>query len=169
MDRIMPIDLERPDLKKRVRGYDVRQVDVLLRGAARTLHELRMENEALRERLASQTQELERARAAERLTQDILLNAQRAADETRAAAHQHADAVREEARVTALAERMAIHDQLSEARAELTRIHSEKTRFEADMRQLLERYLRDLGPEPSLSLIEGTLTLVATPEPATVV
>jgi len=166
MDRIMPIDLERPNLRKRFRGYDVNAVDTLLRGAARTLHEQRMENEALRERLASQTEELERARAAERMTQDVLLSAQRAADETRASAHRQADAMLEEARVSAMAERVNAQQQILEVRSEIERLRADRVRLEVELRALLERYLRELGPAPSLTLVEGNLAVVAPTEPA---
>jgi cell division septum initiation protein DivIVA len=164
MDRIMPIDLERPDLRKRIRGYDVRAVDALLRGAARSLHELRMENEALRERLAGQTEELERAHGQERLMSDVLINAQRAADETRVAAQKHADAMVEEARLAALAEKVAGQQQISEIRYEIEKLRAERARMEADTRSLLERMLRELGPAqvtqpvidaPTLTIVEG--------------
>lgn len=164
MDRIMPIDLERPDLRKRIRGYDVRAVDALLRGAARSLHEQRMENETLRERLASQTEELERVHGQERLMSDVLINAQRAADETRAAAQKHADAIIEEARLAALAERVSGQQQVSDIRYEIERLRAERARMEADTRSLLERMLRELGPaqitqavveSPTLTIIEG--------------
>lgn len=162
MDRIMPIDLERPDLRKRIRGYDVRGVDALLRGAARALHELRMENETLRERLAGQTEELERVHGQERLMSDVLINAQRAADDTRAAAQKHADAMIEEARLAALAERVAGQQQASEIRFEIERLRAERARMEADTRALLERLLRELGPPPVTQAVAETppLTIV---------
>lgn len=162
MDRIMPIDLERPDLRKRIRGYDVRAVDALLRGAARSLHELRMENETLRDRLTGQTDELERAQSQERLMSDVLVNAQRAADETRAAAQKHADAILEEARLAALAERVAGQQQVSELRYEIERLRSDRARMEADTRAFLERMLRELGPaQLTQAVIEApTLTIV---------
>lgn len=150
MDRIMSIDLERPNLRKRIGGYDVRAVDTLLRGAARTLHELRMENETLREKLSAQYEELERARGQERAVTDILAQAQRAADETRAAAHRQADALIEEARLAAIQERLDSQKQVSEASYELERLRDERVRAERDLRMLLERMLRDLdGRSPS--------------------
>ena len=158
MDRIMPIDLERPELRRRFRGYDVREVDSLMRGAARSLHELRMENEALRERLVSQSEELDRARSQERLMNDVLINAQRAADETRAAAQKHADAILEEARLGALAERVNTQQQISETRYELERLRQERARAEAEIRATLERLMRELGPveAPTLTVVEGS-------------
>jgi cell division initiation protein len=155
MDRIMPIDLEHPDLRRRFRGYDVKAVDALMRGAARSLHELRMENETLRERLTGQTDELERARGQERLVNEVLVTAQRAADETRAAAQKHADSILEEARLAALAERVAVQQQVSEVRFELERLRAERARVETEVRLMLERLLRELGPaEPVPTLAE---------------
>lgn len=162
MDRVMPIDLERPELRKRLRGYDVQAVDALLRGAARSLHELRMENEALRERLVSQTDELDRARNHERMMSDVLINAQRAADETRALAQKHADAIIEEARLASLAERVAGQQKISETRFDMERLRNDRVRMEQEIRGLLDRMLRELGPEASThAVIEApTLTLI---------
>ncbi|MGV3616654.1 MAG: DivIVA domain-containing protein [Fimbriimonas sp.] len=162
MDRVMPIDLEHPDLRRRIRGYDVRAVDALLRGAARSLHELRMENEALRERLAGQTEEVERVRSQERMMSDALVTAQRAADETRAAAQKHADAILEEARLAALAERVSGQQAISEIRFDMERLRAERARMEGEIRALLDRMLRELGPtNTTLAVVEApTLTIV---------
>jgi cell division initiation protein len=149
----MPIDLEHPDLRRRFRGYDMKVVDALMRGAARSLHELRMENETLRERLTGQTEELERARGQERLVNEVLVTAQRAADETRAAAQKHADSMLEEARLAALAERVAVQQQVSEVRFELERLRAERARVETEVRLMLERLLRELGPANPVPIV----------------
>jgi cell division initiation protein len=158
----MPIDMERPNLRKRFRGYDTRMVDALLRGAARSMHELRMENEALRERLAAQFDELERARNQERVVTDVLTHAQRTADETRAAAHRQAEALVEEARLAALAEKINGQRELSECRLDLERLREERVRAEREIRALVERILRDLeSPNRTMAVIETpTLRIV---------
>lgn len=169
MDRIMSIDLERPDLRKRFRGYDVRAVDSLLRGAARTLHELRMENETLRERLSAQFDELERARGQERVVTDVLAHAQRTADETRATAHHQAEAIIEEARLATVRERLDGERQLTETKLELERLRAERSHAEKELRALLERLLREINPPaqatlavvevstPTLHVVEGDM------------
>ena len=75
---------------------------------------------------------------------EVLVLAQKAADETRSAAHKQAEALIAEARQSASAERMAEQQKLSEIRWEIERLKADKMRFEEDLRTILQRYLRDL-------------------------
>lgn len=83
MDRIMPIELDRVRLKRRLRGYDLEEVDELVKVCARTIESLQIENVSLREENARQKSELNRVAAQEGVLRDTLTMAQKAADETR--------------------------------------------------------------------------------------
>ncbi len=156
MDRILPIDLERAEIRKTFRGYDPQAVDELLRAAARTIEVQLIDNQQLREQNERQRFELERTRADETTLKDTLILAQKTADETRVAAQRHADAIIEEARQSALAERVACQQKLSEIRWEIERLRHEKTRFTDEMRDLLTRQLRQLDTSiPTLAVVEG--------------
>lgn len=126
MDRIMPIELDRVRLKRRLRGYDLEEVDELVKVCARTIESLQIENVSLREENARQKSELNRVAAQEGVLRDTLTMAQKAADETRAAAQKHADLIIEEARQGALAERVSAQRSLSEMRWELERLRQER-------------------------------------------
>lgn len=145
MDRIMPIDLERPELRRKLRGYEPAVVDRLLNGAAKSLQELLLENAGLREELSRQRAASDLARKQEETLKEILVAAQRSADETRSCAHREAEAILEQARQAAMAERLAGQQQLSEARWELERVRSERTRYADEFRALLERHQRELS------------------------
>lgn len=160
MDRIMPIDLERAQLRKSFRGYERVKVDALLTGAAESMQALLIENASLREKVEHQWQDLERTKLEENTLKDALILAQKAADETRAAAHKHADAILEEARQAALAERVSVQQQVSEMRWEIERLKSERRRFEEEFKSMLDRYLRDISTVPVLSVIEGNVAAV---------
>lgn len=155
MDRIMPIDLERPELRKKLRGYDPSAVDRLLAGAAKTLQELLMENAALREELTRVRAESDALRQQEGTLKDVLVLAQKAADETRALAKREADAIVEEARQSAMAERMDTQQRLSELRWEIDRLRADRTRYVEEFRALIERHQRDLASEVRLTVVEG--------------
>lgn len=147
MDRMMPIDLERVDLRKRVRGYDPGQVHALLARVADEWETLHREVNALREeasRLASANADF---RAREDTLKEALLLAQKAADETRANAHQEAE------RIVADARRKAAED-LRELRDQVSRLREERREFEAEFRHLLEGCLAKLD-RPTLTLVDG--------------
>jgi len=151
----MPIDLERAQLKKSFRGYETSTVDQLIRGATESLQSLLIENASLREEGDRQRQELERTRLQENTLRDALLLAQKAADDTRAAAQRQGENILEEARQAALAERIAVQQQVSELRWDIERLRSERQRFESDFKSMLDRYQRDLSSVPILSVIQG--------------
>ncbi|WP_227625044.1 DivIVA domain-containing protein [Fimbriimonas ginsengisoli] len=151
----MPIDLERPELRKRIRGYDPTAVDRLIHGAAKTLQELLFENSALREELERLRADSDRAKLQEETLKDVLVLAQRAADETRATAQKQAEAVVEEARQAAMSERMATQQKLSETRWEIERLRLERSRYAEEFRALLERHQRELSQMVPLTIVEG--------------
>lgn len=157
MDRILPIDLEHPKFRMSFRGYDKTEVDELLSGAARALAELIEENERLRGQVEVHAAELDVFRSQDALVKETLLVAQKAADETRAAAQKNADALIEEARQSGMVERMAAAQHLSELRWELDRLKSERARFAQEFRSLLERHSQDLErlSNPELSVVHG--------------
>jgi cell division initiation protein len=155
MDRIMPIDLDNAKLRKSFRGYNRNAVDDLLKETSRSLETLLAENAQLRDELDRHRAELQTYRTQENTLRDALLLAQRTADETRAVAHRQAEAVVEEARQAALAERMAVQQKVSEMRWELERLRQERQRFADDFRTLLDRHQRELASTVSLSIVEG--------------
>jgi len=154
MDRIMPIDLERAQLKKSLRGYAVREVDPLLRAASESLQTAVVEVDQLKQELDRTRSELETMRSLERTLRDALVLAQQAADETRASAHRQAEAILEEARQTVATERNEHLQRLAEIRWESDRIRLEKQRFYDDFRSTLDRYLREISPAP-LTVVKG--------------
>jgi cell division initiation protein len=153
----MPIDLERVQLRKSFRGYETSSVDQLIKGSAESLQLLLVENAGLREEVERQRQELDKTKLQENTLKDALLLAQKAADDTRSAAHRHAENIVEEARQAALAERISLQQQVSELRWDIERIRSEKLRFEGEFKAMLDRYQRDITVVPILSVIQGDL------------
>lgn len=154
MDRIMPIDLERAEIKKTFRGYDPTTVDGLLQAASRTIEQLLADNNRLREQVERQRFELERARADENTLKETLLLAQKTADDTRAIAQRHADVIIEEARQSALSERVAGQQRLSEIRWEIERARQERSRALEEWRDFLNRQLREIET-PMFAVIES--------------
>ncbi len=157
MDRIMPVDLDRTKLRKSFRGYEIAEVDEVLKVCARTIEALLTENQALKLESERLKLDLESKRAQEDLLKETLLLAQKGADDTRTAARAHADAILEEARQSALAERVAVQQKVSELRWDLERLKAERQRFADDFRAILEGHLRGLTIEPitGLSVVNG--------------
>lgn len=157
MDRIMPIDLERPELRPKFRGYDRAATDRLLNGAARSLQDVLMENAALRQEIERLRSEIDLVRQQEQTLKEVLVVAQRAAEETRTVAHREAESILQEARQSALTERMATQQKLSETRWELERLKADRNRFAQEYRALLDEHLREISQVVCLEVVPGEL------------
>ncbi len=143
MDRIMPIDLENAKLRTSLRGYEKEAVDALLTGAATSIATFVAENEKLREANEKLRSEIDAHRSQEGILRDTLVLAQKTADETRAAAQKHCEAIVEEARLAASAERRGLEQQASDLRWEIERLRADRKRFAEEYREFLERHLRE--------------------------
>jgi len=157
MDRIMPIDLDRTKLRKRFRGYETEEVDEILKVCARTIEALLSDVQTLKFESDRLKFEIEAKTAQEDLLRETLMLAQKSADETRAAARAHADAILAEARQLALAEHTEAHQKAGELRWEIERLKIDRQRFTEDFRAILEGHLRGLTIEPitGLSVVHG--------------
>lgn len=158
MNRLLPIDLERAELRRAFRGYAVEDVDSLLEAAANSLEVLIIENASLKEQVERQRQEIERRGTEDGALRETLLLAQRAGEETKAHAKKEAELLLEEARQAGVREWSASQERARELRWEIERLRVEKQRFESDLRALIERHLRELSaPAP---MAAPTLTVV---------
>jgi len=157
MDRVMPIELDRVVIRKRIHGYDISEVDELVRVCARTIEALEKQNTALQDECLRYKAELNRSISQEGVLKDTLMLAQRAADETRTAAQKHAEAIIEEARQSALAERVAAQRSLSEMRWELERLKQERSLIVKEFVGMLDRFKSRFETEGSLgfAVIQG--------------
>ncbi|HEY0866622.1 MAG TPA: DivIVA domain-containing protein [Fimbriimonas sp.] len=156
MERILPIDLQRHNLKKSAVGYDRKSVDDLLEKAAQSLSASIDENAALHTQLGRLHEQLDRFKAEESLMREALVLAQKTADETRAAAHREADLIREAARQQAGENLQDLRRQADDLRWEIERLRLERTRFRDEFRSVLERYGRELEATPqALSVVEA--------------
>lgn len=160
MDRMSPLDLERMQLPSAFRGYERKAVQVAFARAAREMEWLLNELKDAKREAAKLYEELERYRGQERQLQDTLKLAQRAADDTRAAAHKEAEAIVELARAEADSMRDRASAATKDVRWELERLRLQRDDFEHKFRALLEAHLHDLGGpqrQPVLVNVETVL------------
>jgi cell division initiation protein len=155
MDRMMPVDLERVDLKKSFRGFERTQVQTLLQRAAQEMAALRKEADTLRDERAKLARELETYRGQEDTLKEALILAQRTADETRASARTEADLIIEAARQKAAEAESALHTKVNDLRWELERLRLDRQKFLSSYRGMLETQLRDIAEMGGFAIVEG--------------
>ncbi|MCB8932420.1 MAG: DivIVA domain-containing protein [Fimbriimonadaceae bacterium] len=155
MERILPIDLERLEIRRALRGYDRPTVDEWLQKAALEIETLIKEIQASRELCERQRSELEVHRAQEDTLREALLLAQKTADETRAAAHREAEQILDRARLDAGEAHRAAMGRLERVRDEIARTRSEGARLAGALRALAESTARSLDESSPLAVVEG--------------
>lgn len=155
MERILPIDLERLELRRALRGYDRASVDEWLHKAALEIETLIKELQAARELGERQRSELEIHRAQESTLKEALLLAQKTADETRALAHREAEHILEHARRCAEDEQRTLDGRLERMRDEISRTRTEGTRLAGALRAVAESTCRALDDAAPLAVVEG--------------
>lgn len=155
MERMMPIDLERAELQKSLRGYDKTQVQGLLQRAAKEMATLRSEIESAQVEIGKLRQEVEGFRSQENTLKEALILAQRTADETRAAAHKESDLIIEEARQKSADIEAQMHTKINDLRWELERLRLDKQKFLNSYRGMLEAQLRDIAEMGGFAVVEG--------------
>ena len=161
MERMMPLDLEKAQLRTTFRGYDRMQVQALLQRAAKEMATLRSELDSLKNEISKQRQELEGFRTQENTLKEALVLAQRTADETRATAHKEADVIVEQARQKASGTEAQMQSNINDLRWELEKLRLERQRFLGTYRAMLETQLRDIAEMGGLAVVEGELTQTA--------
>jgi len=128
--RLTPVDILNLHFRRSLRGYAVAEVDDFVRRAAADMEAALAENAALRERIGALEREISQFRSLETTMRDALVLAQKAADETRAAAHAQAQAQIQEAQA-----------RVTEMAAQVEALRRERRRLARDMRAQLSAHL----------------------------
>ncbi len=121
-ERLTPVDILNIRFRRRWRGYAIAEVDEFVRKTASEMEKVLADNAAMKERVGTIERELSQYRALESTMKDALILAQKAADETRAAAQAQAQAKYHE--TEAHVQQVATH---------ILRLHEERRRFAREM------------------------------------
>ena len=134
--RLTPVDILNLRFPRRVSGYGIAEVDEFVRRVAGDLEAVVTDCAAQREKIAALEREIGQYRTLEATMRDALIMAQKAADETRAAARSQATAIQEEAQ-----------NRAEEMNVNLERLRQERRRMAREMRAQLTAQLTWLDQE----------------------
>lgn len=144
MERLKPLDLEKANIRRRMRGYDRTAVDALLARASKEIETLLTELQQARDALAGVEREVESYRAKEDLIKESLILAQKAADDQRTAANAEAERIVEAAKRAESEMRTEAQKRIGDLRWEIERLVLERNRFEQRVRALIAEHLKAL-------------------------
>ncbi len=167
--RLTPVDILNLRFSRRVRGYAIPEVDDFVRRVAADLEAALAECAAQRERLLAQERELAQYHEIEATLRDALILAQKAADETRAAARQQADLLLHDAQSRAREMDAQAHRRLAETDQHIERLTQERRRLARELRARLTAQLAWLDEEmepPAGAPTSGVMPESAAPLPS---
>ena len=143
-----PVFLTPPEIQHQTlkpgRGYDRDEVDKLLEEVASSYEQVWLERDELRSRIGELEAELASFRQRERLLSETLLTAQRAAEEVRAGAQREAERIKLEGLAEIEPAKAAAERELEGLRAETERFRTLDRDLRSNLREFLERALRQL-------------------------
>lgn len=153
---LTPVDILNMRFRRRLRGYAFADVDEFVRQTATELERVLAENAQLKEKLTATEREIGQYRALESTMKDALILAQKAADETRAAAHAQATAKQRETET-----------HIQQASGQIQRLQEERRRFAREMHARLTAQMQWLAEEldaaetPTVSSVPTATTFSA--------
>lgn len=146
-DRFTPIDILNLKFRRQFRGYAREEVEEFLRRVAVDLEAALTECAAQKERMASHERELNQYHLLDSTMRDALVMAQKAADETRAAAHAHADAQIKEAQARIREMEARIQAHVAEMTTRIEELKQERLRLARELKGRLSTQLAWVNSE----------------------
>jgi cell division initiation protein len=143
--RLTPLDIHHKEFRNSLRGYNAEEVDQFLDEVADEFERLFKENIELSEQVEAAEVKVREYAENERTIQHTLLAAQRSADETTDRSQRQADQIVRDAEVKA---KEIVQDALAEKQqwtADLSRVRGADEEFRASFREMLRKYLREIG------------------------
>ncbi len=141
---LTPIDIQNQDFAVKLRGYDADEVDDFLDLIGTDYEKLYKENIELRDKVASQKNELEHYKQMEQTLQQSIMLAQKAAEDIEKNAAQKANVIVSEAESKSQDAVRMTEEELAKKRNELSRIKLEVEGFKARIKGNLSGILEIL-------------------------
>ncbi|WP_447973465.1 DivIVA domain-containing protein [Nitrospira sp. Kam-Ns4a] len=145
--KITPLDIQQVEFKKRLRGYDPREVREFLEDVAQTVESLAREGAALRERLAQAEQQLAELRKAETTLTQTLVSTQAMAEGLKQAAQRDAEFIIREAELKAAELLRGAREDLAALQRDLTDLRKQRVLAIERLRSTLRTFERLLEVE----------------------
>jgi len=140
--KLTPLEVETEKFARRLRGYDIGEVDAFKRLVAVRLDELLRENAALKEKVAHLRDEVHELQAREQGIQETLYTARQLAEEMKTQARREADILRVEAELEGEQLKQAAEQDLRALNREMRELRGQRERMFVEFRAVLESHWR---------------------------
>lgn len=138
---LTPLDIEKREFRRALRGYDAAEVDAFLDEVVREFEAQLRENRQLRDQIEELKEKLSQYQQLDDTLRSTLLVAQETAEEVKASARKEAELIVREAQEEARRRVELAEARVRELREDLKRLHREVEAFRARVRSLLQSQL----------------------------
>ena len=139
-DRITPMEIEKQEFRRALRGFDAEDVRLFLKSIAEQIQRLNLENDDLRDKAGRLQHDVEEYRSREKTLQETLLSAQRMSDDLKERSRAEARLVVREARGKAEVLLQQSQDQLTRLEDEIGRSKLQRNAFDNNLRGLIRQH-----------------------------
>ena len=140
--KITPVDIKNQKFGKSLRGYDSSEVDSFMEMVASALEELILENHQLKEKLVSTESSLGSYKDLEGNLKEVLLTAQKSAEELRKNAEREAQLIMREAKLRSERGLEETHHLLSSMKKEIFELKNLKQEYILRLKSMLETQMK---------------------------
>lgn len=135
------LEIQQKEFTTGFRGYTQEEVRTFLREVSDAVEGVVRENIGLKEEIARQEAEIGRHRAKEKLLEETLVSAQKAAGDLQEHARREAELILAQAQLDARKLLERAHARRVEVLSEISGLESQRVQFEAQIRQIVESHL----------------------------
>ncbi len=139
-DRITPMEIEKQEFRRALRGFDAEDVRLFLKSIAEQIQRLNLENDDLRDQSRQLRHDVDEYRSREKTLQETLLTAQRMSDDLKEQSRTEARLVVREARDEAERLLQQSQDQLTRLDDEIGRSRLQRDAFDNNLRGLIRQH-----------------------------
>jgi cell division initiation protein len=161
------MDIKQKKFRKRMLGFDPEQVEAFFQVVAEEMRRLKGENEVLRRNLQTQELEIREHKEREATIRNVLINAQKNAEQTKANADREAKLIISQAEVQAEKMLQEANERLIKMDQEIAELKRHRVHFGAKMRNLLDAFRQILDEDSKETVRKFEENLLAKRKPIT--
>lgn len=140
--KLTPLDIQQQQFTMRLRGFDVREVDLFLEQMANTFEQLQRDNQVLKEEILRLRREGEGLRKREETFRRAMLHSQKVLEHMKANAEKQAELIVAEAEIKA--DKIINHAQnrLSRLQEDITELRRQRVQIEVEVNAVIEAHAK---------------------------
>ena len=140
--KLTPLDIQQQQFSMRIRGFDVREVDLFLEQMASTFEQLQRDNETLKEEILRLRRESQGLKKREETFRRAMIHSQKVLENMKGNAEKQAELIIAEAEIKA--DKIINHAQnrLNQLQEDITELRRQRVQIEVEINAIIEAHAK---------------------------